>query len=224
MKKAWLRTSAFPFRFRPAIALVMLAFALQTLSLRPTEAAEEDKTRWNKKYDTETYIAGRDPIPFLQNHIDLIPKGRVLDLAMGEGRNGVYLATQGFQVTGVDSSEVGLKKAQALAAEKGVALTTVVADLERYDIPPNTFDVIICTYFLQRDLFPKIAAALKPGGVAIIETYTVDNLQYRPKFNRAYLLEPNELLGSLPGLRVLRYQEVDTGHAAFASILAQKPQ
>ena len=202
----------------------MLAFALQNLSLRPTEAAEEDKTRWNKKYDTETYIAGRDPIPFLQNHIDLIPKGRVLDLAMGEGRNGVYLATQGFQVTGVDISEVGLKKAQALAAEKGVALTTVVADLERYDIPPNTFDVIICTYFLQRDLFPKIAAALKPGGVAIIETYTVDNLQYRPKFNRAYLLEPNELLGSLPGLRVLRYQEVDTGHAAFASILAQKPQ
>jgi tellurite methyltransferase len=221
MKTAWRCPPALLFRLRPAIALVMLAFALQTLSLRPAEAAEE--ARWNKKYDTETYIAGRDPIPFLKDHLDLLPKGQALDLAMGEGRNGVYLATQGFHVTGVDISEVGLKKAQALAAEKGVTLITVVADLEQYDIPPNTFDVIICTYYLQRDLFPKIAAALKPGGVAVIETYTVDNLQYRPKFNRAYLLEPNELLGMLPGLRVLRYQEVDTGHAAFASILAQKP-
>jgi 2-polyprenyl-3-methyl-5-hydroxy-6-metoxy-1,4-benzoquinol methylase len=147
-----------------------------------------------------------------------------LDLAIGEGRNGVYLATQGFQVTGVDISEVGLKKAQALATEKGVTLATIVADLEQYDIPPNSFDVIICAYYLQRDLFPKIVAALKPGGMALIETYTMDHLQYRSQFNKAFLLEPNELLSMLPGLRVLRYQEVDTGQAAFASILAQKPQ
>jgi len=207
-----------------AAALMMLAGLLNALSLGPAFGAEEDKARWNKKYDTEKYIAGRDPIPFLQNHTDLLPKGKALDLAIGEGRNGVYLATQGFQVTGVDISEVGLKKAQALAAEKGVTLATIVADLEQYDIPPNTFDVIICAYYLQRDLFPKIAAALKPGGVAVLETYTVDNLQYRPNFNRAYLLEPNELLTMLPGLRVLRYQEVDTGQAAFASILALKPQ
>ncbi|MDH5698976.1 MAG: class I SAM-dependent methyltransferase, partial [Nitrospirota bacterium] len=161
--------------------------------------------------------------PFLKDHVDLLPKGAALDLAMGEGRNGVFLATKGFQVTGVDISEAGFKKARALAAEKGVKLTTVVADLEQYTIPPNTYDVIICTYFLQRDLFPKIAAALKPGGVAVIETYTVDNLQYRPTFNKAFLLERNELLTLLTGLRVLRYQEVDNGNAAFASVLAQKP-
>jgi len=143
---------------------------------------------------------------------------------MGEGRNGVFLAAKGFQVTGVDISKEGFKKAQALAAEKGVTLTTVVADLEQYTIPPDTFDVIICTYYLQRDLFPKIAAALKPGGMVLIETYTVDHLQYRPTFNRRFLLEQNELLTLLPpALRVLRCQEVDTGDAAFASILAQKP-
>ena len=102
-----------------------------------------------------------------------------------------------------------------------MTITTVVADLETYKIPANTFDVIICTYYLQRDLFPKIAAALKPGGMALIETYTMDHLQYRPRFNKAYLLEPNELLTMLPGLRV-RYQEVDTGQAAYASILAHK--
>lgn len=205
-------------------ALVITVCVLNSLTLVPALGAEADKERWNKKYDTDKFLFGQDPIVFLKDHIDLLPKGKALDLAMGEGRNGVFLATQGFEVTGVDISEEGLKKAKALGSEKGVTLTTVVADLESYTIPPDTYDVIICTYFLQRDLYPKIAAALKPGGVAVIETYTVDHLQYRPQFSRAYLLEPNELLTLLPGLRVLRYQEVDTGDSAYASILAQKPQ
>jgi len=204
-------------------ALIILNL-ISLFVLTPCWATEQDKTRWNKKYDTDTYLFGREAVPFLQEHVDLLPKGAVLDLAMGEGRNGVFLATKGFDVTGVDISKEGLKKAKALAAQRGVTLTTIVADLEEYTITPNTFDVIICTYYLQRDLFPKIAAALKPGGMALIETYTMDHRQYRPRFNPAYLLEPNELMTMLPGLRVLRYQEVDTGQAAFASILAQKPQ
>ena len=204
---------------------IILLSLLSLLFLpHPSRSAEQDQIRWDKKYSTKKYLFGREAIPFLQDHVDLLPKGHVLDLAMGEGRNGVFLATKGFQVTGVDISAEGLKKAETLAAELGVTIKTVVADLETYKIAANTFDVIICTYYLQRDLFPKIAAALKPGGMALIETYTMDHLQYSPRFNKAFLLEPNELLTMLPGLRVLRYQEVDTGQAAFASILAQKPQ
>ncbi len=204
---------------------ITLLFLMSILFLpHPIEAAEHDQIRWDKKYATKQYLFGREAIPFLQNYVGLLPKGSALDLAMGEGRNGVFLATQGFQVTGVDISKEGLKKAETLAAQQGTTITTVVADLETYDIPPDTFNVIICTYYLQRDLFPKIAAALKPGGMALIETYTMDHLQYRPGFNKAYLLEPNELLSLLPGLRVVRYQEVDTGQAAYASILAQKPE
>jgi len=204
---------------------IILFFLVNSLFLlQPVLAAEKDQIRWDKKYATKKYLFGREAIPFLQDHVDLLPKGHVLDLAMGEGRNGVFLATKGFQVTGVDISAEGLKKAETLAAELGVTIKTVVADLESYEIPANTFDVIICTYYLQRDLFPKIATALKPGGIALIETYTIDHIQYSPRFNKAFLLEPNELLTMLPGLRVLRYQEVDNGQAAFASILAQKPQ
>lgn len=206
------------------LVCVSLCLFLGFSTLDSSRAAEEDKTRWDDKYATETYLFGRDPIPFLKDHVHLLPKGTALDLAMGEGRNGVFLATKGFQVTGVDISEAGFKRAHALAEENGVSITTVVADLEQYDIPAKTYDVILCTYYLQRDLFPKIVAALKPGGMAVIETYTVDHLRYRPTFNKAYLLERNELLTLLPGLRVLRYQEVDTGEAAFASLLAQKPQ
>jgi len=145
-------------------------------------AGEQDQIRWDNKYATEKYLFGRKAIPFLRDHIDLLPKGPVLDLAilaMGEGRNGVFLAAQGYQVTGVDISEEGLKKAQALAAERGVTLKTVVADLDTYDIPPNTFDVIICTYYLQRDLFPKIVSALKPGGVVGI-TYNTGQRSTEP--------------------------------------------
>ena len=204
---------------------IILLSLLSLLFLpHPSRSAEQDQIRWDKKYSTKKYLFGREAIPFLQDHVDLLPKGHVLDLAMGEGRNGVFLATKGFQVTGVDISAEGLKKAETLAAELGVTIKTVVADLESYEIPANTFDVIICTYYLQRDLFSKIAAALKPGGMALIETYTMDHLQYRSGFNKAFLLEPNELLSMLPGLRIVRYQEVDTGKAAFASILAQKPQ
>lgn len=216
------KLSPFPKPTR-TLAMGILLSLVGFLAVESSLAAEKDKERWNNKYETENYLFGRDPIPFLTDHVDLLPKGAALDLAIGEGRNGVYLATQGFKVTGVDISEAGLKKAQNLADEKGASLTTVVADLEQYTIPPNFYDVIICTYFLQRDLFPKIAAALKPGGVVLIETYTVDHLEYQPKFNRSFLLERNELLTLLPGFRVLRYQEVDTGDAAFASLLAQKP-
>ena len=203
--------------------ILLLALVNSLFLLQPVLAADQDKIRWDKKYATKKYLFGREAIPFLQDHVDLLPKGHVLDLAMGEGRNSVYLATKGFQVTGVDISAEGLKKAATLAAELGVTITTVVADLESYEIPANSFDVIICTYYLQRDLFPKIAAALKSGGMALIETNTMDHLQYRPRFNKAYLLKPNELLTMLPGLRIVRYQEVDTGQVAFASILAQKP-
>ena len=219
------RTSVTPYVFvMQGIAMAALLVGNFLLSSSLVWAADKDKNRWDNKYSTKQYLFGREAISFVQDHVDLLPKDHALDLAMGEGRNGVFLATKGFQVTGVDISSEGLKKAKTLATEHGVTITTMVVDLESYEIPPNTYDLIICTYYLQRDLFPKIVAGLKPGGMALIETYTVDHSQYRPGFNKAWLLKPNELLTMLPGLRVLRYQEVDTGQAAFASILAQKPQ
>lgn len=78
-----------------------------------TEAHEIDKERWNKKYDSKSYLFGKHPIKFLYDHIHFLPKGRALDIAMGEGRNGVFLATQGFDVVGLDISEEGLKKSSS---------------------------------------------------------------------------------------------------------------
>ena len=187
-------------------------------------ASPQDKERWNRKYHTDAYLFGKEPIAFLRENIGLLPKGYALDVAMGEGRNGVFLATQGHDVMGIDISEEGLKKATALGTVHGVTIQTQVADLEHYKIPTHTYDVILCTYYLQRNLFPQIKAGLKPGGMAIVETYTLDHLQYRPSFPQEYLLQANELLDLFSGFIVLRYQVIDDGQSAYASILVQKPR
>jgi 2-polyprenyl-3-methyl-5-hydroxy-6-metoxy-1,4-benzoquinol methylase len=205
------------------IAALGLAMGFIFFTVPVGEAAPKDQERWDRKYGTKEYIFGKAPIAFLKDNLHLLPKGHTLDIAMGEGRNGVFLATKGYQVTGIDISETGLNKAKALAKEQGVSIETQVVDLETYQLPANTYDVIICTYYLQRDLFPKMINGLKPGGMLVVETYTLDHLKYRPRFPRQFLLEPNELLQHFRELTVLRYQLEDDGQAAYASILATKP-
>lgn len=206
------------------LALLMLPAVFVTFAAGDASFADpKDKARWNEKYAAEEYIFGTQPIPFLVEHVDLLPRGKALDIAMGEGRNGVFLATKGFDVTGVDISERGLEKARRLAAERGAEITTRVVDLEAYELPRNAYDLVLCTYYLQRDLFPQMKAALKPGGVALVETYTLEHRAYRPQFPKAYLLRTNELLEHFRDFTILRYQFVDDGTAAYASILARKP-
>lgn len=209
--------------FHQTIAFLCLTIAFALFIPSIGEATPKDKERWDHKYGTEEYIFGKAPIAFLQEHLHLLPKGKTLDIAMGEGRNGVFLATKGFEVTGIDISEKGLNKAQALARAHGVTIETKVVDLETYQLPAETYDVIICTYYLQRDLFPQIIQALKPGGIVIVETYTLDHLKYRNQFPKQFLLTPNELLHHFADFTVLRYQTQDDGQSAYASILAQKP-
>ncbi len=185
-------------------------------------AHPKDKSRWNSKYATEVYLFGERPIPFLAHNVHLLPKGKALDLAMGEGRNGVYLATQGFDVFGLDISEKGLEKAHKLAEKYNTTIETKVIDLESYTLEPNSYDVILCTYYMQRDLFKQFQSALKPGGMIVVETYNVDYLKYA-RFSREWTLDTNELLDIFKGLRVIRYQDYDDGKEAYSSIIAQKP-
>jgi SAM-dependent methyltransferase len=142
---------------------------------------------------------------------------------MGEGRNGVYLAAQGFQVVGLDISEKGLAKARKLAEERHVSIETRVADLEEVQLERNVYDVVLCTYYVQRDLFPRIKDALKSGGVVVIEDYTVEYLKYNPSFPKPYVLQTNELLEHFKDFKILRYQAYDDGKTAYASLIAQKP-
>ncbi len=204
----------------PGLLLLLLLLVVWTGS---ASADPKDKERWDAKYAKEEYIFGKEPIAFLKEHVSLLPKGKALDIAMGEGRNGVYLAAQGFQVTGLDISEKGLAKARLLAQEQQVSIETRVVDLEQVQLEPNAYEVVLCLYYLQRDLVPQIKKALKSGGMVVMETYNLDHLKYNPKFRQDYLLQPNELLDLFKDFTVLRYQFHDDGKAAYSSIIARKP-
>ncbi len=205
------------------VVLTALFFICTLGTVSSALAKPKDKDRWNNKYETEVYLFGEKPIPFLVDNVHLLPKGKVLDIAMGEGRNGVYLATQGFDVLGLDISEKGLEKAHNLANKNNVTIETKVVDLESFTLEPNSYDVILCTYYMQRNLFKQFQSALKPGGMIVVETYNVDYLKY-VRFSRKWALETNELLDIFKDLRVIRYQDFDDGKEAYSSIIALKPE
>lgn len=182
-----------------------------------------DKERWDGKYISPSHKASTAPRAWLTANAELLTgKGKALDIAMGEGRNAVYLAALGYDVVGVDISDVGVKNALALAEKKKVRIEAVVEDLNAYRFGQNEFHLILCFNFLNRGLFTGIRNALRPGGMLFFETFNVDYLKYRD-FRREWVLERNELLREFGGFRILRYQETDHDGKAVASLVAEKP-
>ena len=151
--------------------------------------------------------AGR-PSSFLVENIDLLPKGRVLDVATGGGRNAVYLAGRGFEVEGIDISREALDAARVLAGESGVSVTLHLMDLENdISLPEEAFDTIICFNYLHRPLIPHLKRALRLGGMLVYETYIVDQARFGKPKNPKHLLQHNELLEFFRDFRCLRYRE-----------------
>lgn len=166
------------------------------------------------------------PAPFLAHVLPRLPRGRAIDLAAGSGREAVFLALHGFQVEAWDHAPEALARAADLARRNGVALTTVVADLERGapPLPERACQLVTCFRFLHRPLFPAIARALAPGGALVYETYRVGQERFGHPRRRAFLLEPNELSSAFPGLSVERYEESDPAQGPVtARLLARKP-
>jgi tellurite methyltransferase len=165
------------------------------------------------------------PAPFLVANIALLPAGPVLDVAMGAGRNALYLSSKGFAVTGVDNDSEALRRAGENARARGLTVDIRPGDLESgYVIPAEAYRTIICFNYLHRPLFPALRAALRPGGVIVYETYTVDQARFGPPRNPDHLLRYNELLEVFRDYRCLRYHEgIYDGRRAVAGIIAVKP-
>ena len=182
----------------------------------------KDKEKWDCKYAVPEYITSKEPVEWLKDHKGLLRgKGLALDIASGEGRNAVFAAEQGYQTLAIDISSTGLKKAHALAEERGVTIETRIVDLDDWEIRQNAFDLILCFNFLDRRIFPAIKNTLKPGGLIFYETFTIDYLKHS-NFKREWVLEHNELLDVFREFRILGYREVDIDNKAFASVIALK--
>jgi cyclopropane fatty-acyl-phospholipid synthase-like methyltransferase len=138
--------------------------------------------RWNGRYTPESYLFGTAPNTFLAAQKARLPKtGRALSIADGEGRNGVWLAEQGLDVVSMDFSPVAQTKARALAAQRGVTITTEQVDLSNWDWPAEAYDVIVAIFaqpLEKTKLFAGIRRALKPGGLLLLEGYPPKQLDY----------------------------------------------
>jgi SAM-dependent methyltransferase len=141
--------------------------------------------RWQARFATPDYAFGKEPNYFLKSCQKILPRrGRVLAVADGEGRNGVWLAEQGLAVVSLDFSPAAQDKARALAAERGVKVTFVRADVHVWDYPQAAFDVVVEIFAqfsppAQRAIkWRGIRRALKSGGVLIIQGFTPKQLQY----------------------------------------------
>jgi SAM-dependent methyltransferase len=138
-------------------------------------------TDWDARYREQGWAFGTEPNDFLREQAEQLPPGRVLCLAEGQGRNAVWLAQRGHDVTAVDQSAVGLEGAKQLAAERGVTITTVRADLDAYTIEPGAWQGIVSIYAhvagdLRARVHAQVERGLAPGGVFVLEAYRPDQI------------------------------------------------
>src|SRR3546814_543209 len=140
---------------------------------------------WDQRFAVDGYVFGTEPNAFLKREaIRLPPHGRVLAVADGEGRNGVFLAQRGFDVVATDISSAGLAKANRLAKERGVALTMEQIDLAHYSWPEAAFDAVVAIFvqfadpLLRASMFSGFIRTLRPGGILLLEGYRPEQLRF----------------------------------------------
>jgi len=145
-----------------------------------------DANHWNRRFEAERFLFGTEPNEWLRRHAAAFAhRGRVLCVADGEGRNGVWLAKQGFAVDGFDFSDVAIAKARALATEAGVTVNYTHADCDGFNWATAAYDGIAAIFVqfagpaLRQRLFARMKAGLKPGGALILAGYTPRQLEYR---------------------------------------------
>lgn len=141
------------------------------------------RNSWDTRYASEEFAFGTEPNDFLVEAVGFLPSGgHVVSLGEGEGRNGVWLAEQGFRVTAIDGSRVGLEKAARLAGDRGVSLETIVGDLAEVALPENV-DAVLSIFChlpseLRRTVYRRAQTSLRPGGVFLLEAYHPDQLSF----------------------------------------------
>jgi len=147
----------------------------------------EDKIRWNEKYKNNHPIPIEVP-KVVEKFSSLATGDRALDIASGTGRNAKFLAKNGFMVDALDISPVGLSKLDGIDN-----ITTYEVDLDNYKLKENFYDLIVCTYYLNRNLFPQIENALRDGGIFIFETFMHHEENTKVPSNKSFLLNKGEL-------------------------------
>ena len=190
--------------------------------------------RWNERYAAEGYLFGTEPNRFLASQAHRLPKqGRALSVADGEGRNGVWLARQGLQVTTVEFSPAGIAKARALADHYAVTPELIQADLGEWDWGARRFDVVVGIFFqfaappLRALIFRRMREVLNPGGLLLLEGYTPRQLIHKTGGPSAIdqLYTEDLLRTAFAGMEILHLNEYEaelnegTRHQGMSAVI-----
>lgn len=195
---------------------------------------------WDERYAVNEYIFGTEPSSILTRHTQFTKAGEtVLVIADGEGRNGVYLARQGLQVTSFDVSPIGIAKAKRLATLRQAALTILESDIKSWDWQPASFDAVVGIFFqfldpvARSEVFAGITRTLKPNGRIFLRGYTPRQHHYKTggPSEVENLYTPDLLLAAFQGFEVLHLEEQEvelnegprhSGMSAFVDFIARK--
>jgi SAM-dependent methyltransferase len=170
---------------------------------------------WDKRYASTDNLWSATPNRFLVAEAADLPRGRALDLACGEGRNAIWLASLGWDVTGVDFSEVAIAKARAWAEREGVDVEFLCEDILAYEPAPSSFDLILLLYFHLppaelRTVLSRVPPALAEGGTVVLIGHDRANLTdgVGGPSDPAVLYTPDEIVAELSGLRIEKAERV----------------
>ena len=215
----------------------LFTLAAPVLPLAAQTAPEDPAAGWDEVYRNPDSGYVREPGSFLVRCVERLaseglstPGAKALVLAMGDGRNAVELAERGYDVTGLDISQVGIDKAEAAAAAAGVEIRAVRADMFKKDLGDGTWDLVTNIYFNPAvKILDRIKRAVRPGGFLIIEGFGSDYEGPGPPEWSRY--KPNQLLEELKGWRILEYQDgtypgdwAGGTPVPITRVLAQKPK
>ncbi len=193
-----------------------------------------DQKSWDERYGTSELVWGSGPNRFLADEVAGLRPGTAVDVACGEGRNAIWLASIGWQVVGVDFSPRGLDKARQFATQRGVAVDWVQADVTTWE-PPSTFDLVVVMYLhlpadLRHDVLARMARAVAPGGTMLVVAHDLMNLSEGvggPQ-DPAVLYGPDDVVGDIGAVlgieraeRVRRPVSTSEGEATAIDVLVR---
>jgi tellurite methyltransferase len=204
----------------------LLSVFLQPGQGRTVKIMEQDRDKWNSRYESEEFFLGPHSSRFLAGHIAgveaMLPGRKALDIACGEGRNSIFLAGRGYEVTGIDIADRGLAKAAHRAQKEGFEIVFIRQDLEITPLS-GQWDLIINFNFLLRDLIPQEIEVLSPGGVIMFETL-LDTPRLPEGHNPDFFLQPGELASIFARFAgtIHYYDECPLDESPVAHLIFQK--
>jgi SAM-dependent methyltransferase len=179
--------------------------AAQEPSKKMPDALEQERKGYDEIYSSKRDLFNAEPNAFMVRMVTGRKPGRALDVAMGQGRNALWLASQGWTVTGFDISPVAIDEARQEAGTRGLQLETSVIPYEQFDWGKEKWDLIVFSYFFPQAALPKIWDSLKPGGLILVEGFHIDTARVRP-LGGGY--HDNEHFHVLKDYRILVYEDV----------------